>query len=161
MKFDRFILFPWGMISRSGERAKKLLTSIKECGFNASCFVPETEFETCRELGLEIYCTLDKNNGHERSLAHEKVLLDPASTEEELRAVMHQALKGIPEDVRAIYLTDEPGAALFPKLKTLVECVHQDAPWAEAYINLFPKRPYSAEATAKISSVMPKAVVNL
>ena len=138
MIFDRFILFPWGMISRKGERAEKLLEGIKECGFNASCFVPKSEFETCRKLGLEIYCTLDEDGGEERNLAHEKVLLDPNSTEDELRELMHNLLQDLPKDVRAVYMNDEPGASLFPRLKTLVECVHEDAPWAEAYINLFP-----------------------
>ena len=63
-KFDRFILFPWGMISREGERAAKLLEGIKECGFKASCFVPESEFDKtqtfvlCDESG-EVYSMVD------------------------------------------------------------------------------------------------------
>jgi hypothetical protein len=151
MKFDRFILFPWGMISRTGERAEKLLEGIKDCGFNASCFVPKSEFETCRRLGLEIYCSLDKYGSEERSLSHEKILLNPDSTQEELREVMHNLLQDLPEDVRAVYLTDEPGASLFPKLRTLVECVHEDAPWAEAYINLFPN--YAVCGAANLSQL--------
>ena len=137
-KFDRFIIFPWGMISRNGETAEKLLESIKECGFNASCFVPESEFDVCRRLGLEIYCTLDGENCAERGLEHEKILLDPQKSEEELRRVMLEALDNIPDDVRAIYLNDEPGASLFKKLGVMTECVREKAPNAEAYINLFP-----------------------
>jgi len=138
MKFDGFTLFPWGMISRSGDRATKLLESIKDCGFNASCFVPETEFETCRKLGLKIYASLEKSTNQERNLAHEKMLFDSASTKEGLRSFMQQLLKDIPEDVTSIYVTDEPGATVFPKIKTLVDCIHEITPWAEAYVNLFP-----------------------
>lgn len=138
MKTDRFILFPWGIINRKGERAERFLESIKDCGFNASCFVPESEFETCRRLGLEIYGTVDKNHGADSELDIKELLSDPAITEADIRAAMHKALAGLPEDVRSVYLTDEPGAALYPKLKTLVECVHEEAPWAEAYLNLFP-----------------------
>ncbi|MBQ8409179.1 MAG: hypothetical protein IJY39_09990 [Clostridia bacterium] len=137
-KFDRFILFPWGMISREGERASKLLESIKECGFNASCFVPDTEFEKCRELGLEIYYTPDREHSAERSTDHEKLLMNPAATDDELRAAMYALLENVPHDVRSIYLNDEPGATLFHKLGIMTECVREKAPWLEAYINLFP-----------------------
>ena len=137
-KFDRFILFPWGMISREGERAKKLLEGIKECGFNASCFVPESEFDTCRELGLEIYYTPDREHSAERSTNHEKLLADPNATEEDMRKAMYAILENIPSDVRSIYLNDEPGTTLFPKLGVMTQCVREKAPWVEAYINLFP-----------------------
>ena len=137
-KFDKFILFPWGMISREGEKAKKLLEGIKECGFNASCFVPEAEFDKCRELGLEIYYTPDKEHCAERSTDHEKLLTDPNATDDEIRAAMYKLLENIPADVRSIYLTDEPGATRFHKLGVMTECVREKAPWVEAYINLFP-----------------------
>ena len=137
-KFDRFILFPWGMISREGERAAKLLEGIKECGFNASCFVPESEFDKCRELGLEIYYTPDREHSAERSTDHERLLADPQASDEEVRRAMYAILESIPEDGRSLYLTDEPGASLFHKLGVMTECVREKTPWIEAYINLFP-----------------------
>lgn len=138
MKQSHFMLFPWGMIARKGERADKFLESIKECGFNGSCFVSEDEFDTCRRLGLEIYCALDSNPCEERSLPHEIALFDKNMDTNELANIMNEKLRNLPRDVKHIYVTDEPGAGLFSRIKVLVDCVHKKTPWAEAYINLFP-----------------------
>lgn len=138
MKQKHFIIFPWGMISRTGERAKKLLKSIQECGFNGSCFVPTSEFDICRELDLEIYCSFNKNGEQERESKHERALMDPSVSEEELRALMEEQLRGLPKDMHSVYITDEPGAGLFPRIKVLADCIREHAPWAETYINLFP-----------------------
>lgn len=138
MKQKKFILFPWGMISRTGERAEKLLESVKECGFNASCFVPKSQFDTCRKLGLEIYCAFHENNEQERQSKLEKAMMDPAVSEQELYNMMKGLLQDLPQDVHSVYITDEPGAGLFPRIKVLVDCIRDNAPWAEAYVNLFP-----------------------
>jgi len=138
MKQKKFILFPWGMISRTGERAEKLLESIKECGFNASCFVPKSQFDICRKLGLEIYCAFNENGEQERESKLEKAMMNPAVSDEELYALMKELLKDLPRDIHSVYITDEPGAGLFPRIKVLVDCIRDNAPWAESYVNLFP-----------------------
>ena len=138
IKQDEFIIFPWGMISRSGERAKKLLEGIKDCGFNGSCFVPETEFEVCRNLGLKIYCSFNKNGEQERQSKHELAMMDTSVSDQELYRLMADQLNNLPKDVHSVYITDEPGAGLFPRIKVLADCVRDNAPWAEVYVNLFP-----------------------
>lgn len=138
MREKRFIIFPWGMISRTGERAEKLLESMKECGFNGSCFVPESQFDTCRKLGLEIYCSFNEGEQQERESDVEKALMDKSVNEQELYALMKEKLSTLPKDVHSVYVTDEPGAGLFPRIKVLADCIHDHAPWAEVYVNLFP-----------------------
>ncbi len=118
MKPKHFVLFPWGMISRTGERAEKLLESIKECGFNGSCFVTENEFDICRKLGLDIYYSMNDNGGQERQLRHEIAMADPAVSEEELRNIVYGFLKDLPKDVHSVYVTDERGTAMFPRVKS-------------------------------------------
>lgn len=138
MEQKHFIIFPWGMISRTGERAKKLLESIRDCGFNGSCFVPKSEFDVCRELGLEIYCSFNKNGEQERESDIEKAMTDPTVSDEQLRVLMEEQLLDLPKDVHSVYITDEPGAGLFPRIKVMADCIREHAPWAETYINLFP-----------------------
>ncbi len=138
MEQKHFVIFPWGMISRTGERAKKLLESIQECGFNGSCFVQTSEFDVCRKLGLKIYCSFNKNGEQERESAIEKAMTDPTVSDEQLRILMKEQLRDLPKDVHSVYITDEPGAGLFPRIKVLADCIREHAPWAETYINLFP-----------------------
>lgn len=138
IKQDRFIIFPWGMISRTGERAKKLLEGIKACGFNGSCFVSENEFDVCRELGLKIYCSFAENGKQERMSDLEIAMMDSTVSDQELYRMMAKRLENLPQDVHSVYITDEPGAGLFARIKVLTDCVREKAPWAEAYINLFP-----------------------
>lgn len=138
MKPKHFVLFPWGMISRTGERAEKLLQSIKECGFNGSCFVTKDEFDVCRKLGLDIYYSMNDNGGQERELRHEVAMADPAVSEQALRDIVYGLLEDLPEDVHSVYVTDERGAGMFPRVKIVADCIAEKAPWAERYINLFP-----------------------
>jgi hypothetical protein len=138
-KFDRFIIFPWGNVfTENRELAVERLKSIKECGFNASCFVPETLFDTCRELDLMIYCQPARAVNEDGSTNYRRFIGDPDATKEDVLKIMRKALEGLPCDVRSVYIEDEPGAGLFPRLKLYSECVHEIMPWAEAYFNLFP-----------------------
>lgn len=138
-KHDQFIIFPWGNVfTENSEKAVERLKSIKECGFNASCFVPEELFDTCRELGLLIYCQPARAVKEDGSTNYRHFIGNPDATKEDVLKIMQKALSGLPRDVHSIYIEDEPGAGRFPQLKLYSECVHEIMPWAEAYINLFP-----------------------
>ena len=147
--FDRFILFPWGGLNHMGEEAREELQSIADCGFNASCFVTPKEYDICRELGLMIYAVPASdqvfNEGSYRNVQtliaemnEEGKWFGKEFDEAEVRAVMHEKLKDLPKDVKAVYLNDEPGTSLYPGLKVLADCVRKEAPGVEPYINLFP-----------------------
>ena len=136
-KFDRFIIFPWGNTWKTGEEAVARLKSIKECGFNASCFVTEDMFDVCRELGLLIYCQPERDLG-DGNTNYRRFINDPNATKEDVLEIVKKALSGLPRDVYSIYIEDEPGAGVFPQLKLYSDCVHEVMPWAEAYFNLFP-----------------------
>lgn len=138
-KFDRFVIFPWGNVfTENRELAVERLKRIKECGFNASCFVPDTLFDTCRELDLMIYCQPARAVNEDGSTNYRRFIGDPNATKDDVLQIMKRALSGLPRDVRSVYIEDEPGAGLFPRLKLYSECVHEIMPWAEAYFNLFP-----------------------
>lgn len=147
--FDRFILFPWGGLNHNGEEARSELEGIRDCGFNASCFVTPQEYDICRELGLSIYSMLSpEGTFHGGGYMQVQQLIAEMNEEgkwfgkpfdeQAVRAAMHGLLKDLPRDVVSVYLNDEPGTSLYPGLKLLADCVRKEAPWAEPYINLFP-----------------------
>lgn len=138
MNNDRFLIFPWGVLSSRGEDTEAFLTDIKECNFNASYFVRPDDFAICRKLGLTIFCVADSHNAVKSILYQEKKNLTPEAAADALRAAIEPVLEKMDDDVYSIYLTDEPGAGLFPELKVLVDCVRRIRPEIQTHINLFP-----------------------
>lgn len=134
MRHNKFMLYPWNSLNENNEKSVWRLQTIKDCGFNTSCFVSRELFDKCRELGLEIYYSARDRVG----ASHDKAFFGEGVTDEDIRALLKDALSDLPEDVRSVYINDEPGATQFPRLRMICDCVHEFAPHVEAYINLLP-----------------------
>ena len=138
MNNDRFLIFPWGVLSSRGEDAEALLTGIKECNFNASCFVRPEDFELCRRLGLTVFCVLPCHEAVKSILYQQRKNMTADEAAEALKAAIEPALRDLDEDVFSIYITDEPGASLYPELRVLADCVRRIRPNTQTHINLLP-----------------------
>ncbi|MEC3879457.1 hypothetical protein [Parapedobacter sp. 10938] len=133
---SEFIIFPWGRMPHAPAEGAwgdivdmdAMMNDLYHCGFNTSGFTDAKYLKYVRNNHLAgiLYAGIDATKKNTQSEADEKIRTFLASiTDPEDRKAVH-----------AIYLRDEPNAALFPQLNTWSEAVKKQG--ILPYINLFP-----------------------
>ncbi|MHC4800018.1 MAG: hypothetical protein ACYTF1_25555, partial [Planctomycetota bacterium] len=124
---EEFPIVPWGWTPGHLDGLKE----IRACGFNLAGFVEMEALDLVREARLKgIVCPISLRTGAKDSS------LDEAQIDQRVAAFVQQA--GQHPATFGYYLSDEPGAQLFPGLSKWVESFRKAAPQACVYINLFP-----------------------
>ena len=134
----KFLLYPWGRLDPAkGKNVDDaaVLQDVKDCGFNTSPFISPSQFDAARKVGLIPCAMFDE---FDPWLSPNNISSCYQMSDEEAVARLKSCLEKLPDDAAAIYIKDEPGAGLYPRLKLLSDTVRALRPDVEPYINLFP-----------------------
>jgi hypothetical protein len=137
-KAEDFIIFPWGRMPTSNfstgawgdiNSPDGLLKDLFDCGYNTTGFIPAeyVRYAASHRLAVILY---------DRSVAS-----CPETTPQQAEETVKAALNKIePPELRkavySVYIRDEPGASLFPRLRLWADAVSKQG--FLPYINLFP-----------------------
>lgn len=127
LKPEDFAILPWGHTPAK----EKVLTEIKECGFNLAGFVSPQGLDAVAAAGLR--CIVSDPSTHVDDAA---ARLDEAEIAKRVTAVADRTRKH--PAVFGYYLRDEPSAVVYSGLGRWAEAFRKAAPQATPYINLFP-----------------------
>jgi hypothetical protein len=137
-KAEDFFIFPWGTVpvpdfsqgawgdmNSPGDLMKDLF----DCGYNATGFIPAEYVQYAADCGLAPIL-------YDRSVASYPETT-PQQAEETVRAALNRIESPeLRKAVYSVYIKDEPGASLFPRLRLWADAVTKQG--LLPYINLFP-----------------------
>jgi hypothetical protein len=124
---EEFPILPWGETPGDLDALKEL----RACGFNLAGFVDPEILDLVSEARLKGIVF------HSRARVDENdCRLDEAQIDQRVAAFVQQV--GQHPAIFGYFLSDEPGAQIFPGLSKRVGAFRKTAPQAYAYINLFP-----------------------
>jgi hypothetical protein len=114
------------------------LESIRDCYFTIAGFVHRRDLDRCEQLGLKALAFGDHDTVTMRQW--NDLWDDTTLTDRMIRKKIRRMVErnGDSKAVVGYYISDEPGASMYPRLAKAVEYVHKYAPGKLAYINLFP-----------------------
>lgn len=133
---DFFPILPWdpyhGFKKPFIEKRTWGLASIRECNFTLAGFVRPEDLPLCEKLGLAALI-IDREGFLP---AKEWGKMTDSEIEGRVRRMVRESAQS--PAVLGYFITDEPGAAVFPALAKAVQAVKKYAPGKLAYINLYP-----------------------
>lgn len=125
---DFFPILCWGTIppgKQSGDSKKNGLESIADCNFTVAGFVNPDDLPSCERLGLTAIVRSYMSEG-----------LNDNQIEEKIRKITERTANS--KAVLGYYITDEPGASVFPTVAKYVAAVKKYAPEKLAFVDVGP-----------------------
>jgi hypothetical protein len=133
---DFFPILPWdpyhGFRKPFIEKRTWGLSSIRECNFTLAGFVRPEDLPLCEKLGLA--AIMIDRDGFLDGKTWGK--MPDSEIEGRVRRMVRESAQS--PAVLGYFITDEPGAGVFPALAKAVQAVKKYAPGKLAYINLYP-----------------------